>query len=167
MSSKIKASKSKITPFLWFNDNAEEAVNFYVTVFDHSEVETVTHYDKASAKASGRPEGTVMTISFELDGQEFIALNGGPEFKFTPAVSFVVNCETQPEIDYFWEKLSEGGKEVACGWLEDKYGVSWQIVPEVLGELMKNKDSKKSGRVMEALMKMKKLDIEALEEAAG
>ncbi|HEV2833550.1 MAG TPA: VOC family protein [Hanamia sp.] len=167
MSSKIKASKQKITPFLWFNDNAEEAVGFYVSVFDNSEVGTVTHYDKASAMASGRAEGTVMTVSFELEGQQFIALNGGPEFNFTPAISFVVNCETQPEIDYFWEKLSEGGKEIECGWLEDKYGVSWQIVPEVLGELMKNKDSKKSGRVMEALMKMKKLDIEALEEAAG
>lgn len=167
MSSKIKASKQKITPFLWFNDNAEEAVGFYVSVFDNSEVGTVTHYDKASAMASGRPEGTVMTVSFELEGQQFIALNGGPEFNFTPAISFVVNCETQPEIDYFWEKLSEGGKEIECGWLEDKYGISWQIVPEVLGELMKNKDSKKLGRVMEALMKMKKLDIEALEEAAG
>jgi predicted 3-demethylubiquinone-9 3-methyltransferase (glyoxalase superfamily) len=167
MSSKIKASKQKITPFLWFNDNAEEAVGFYVSVFDNSEVGIVSHYDEASAQASGRPEGTVMTISFELDGQHFMALNGGPEFKFTPAISFVVNCETQPEIDYFWEKLSAGGKEVACGWLEDKYGVSWQIVPEVLGELMKSKDPKKSGRVMAALMKMKKLDIEALEEAAG
>ena len=167
MSSKFKESKQKIIPFLWFNDNAEEAVGFYVSVFDNSEVGTVSYYDEASSKASGRPEGTVMTISFELDGQHFIALNGGPEFKFTPAISFVVNCDTQPEIDYFWEKLSAGGKEVACGWLEDKYGVSWQIVPVVLGELMKSKDPEKSGRVMAALMKMKKLDIEALEEAAG
>jgi predicted 3-demethylubiquinone-9 3-methyltransferase (glyoxalase superfamily) len=167
MSSKFKESKQKIIPFLWFNDNAEEAVGFYVSVFDNSEVGTVSYYDEASSKASGRPEGTVMTISFELDGQHFIALNGGPEFKFTPAISFVVNCDTQPEIDYFWEKLSAGGKEVACGWLEDKYGVSWQIVPVVLGELMKSKDAEKSGRVMAALMKMKKLDIEALEEAAG
>ncbi|MEO5648385.1 MAG: VOC family protein [Ginsengibacter sp.] len=165
MASKIKASKQKITPFLWFNDNAEEAAKFYVSIFDNSAMGTVSHYDEGSAKASGRPIGTVMTASFELDGQEFMALNGGPEFKFTPAISFVVNCETQQEIDYFWERLSEGGHEIECGWLRDKYGLSWQIVPVVLGELMKGNDPEKTGRVMAALMKMKKLDMQTLEKA--
>ncbi len=165
MASKIKASKQKITSFLWFNDNAEEAAKFYVSIFDNSAMGTVSHYDEGSAKASGRPIGTVMTASFELDGQEFMALNGGPEFKFTPAISFVVNCETQQEIDYFWERLSEGGHEIECGWLRDKYGLSWQIVPVVLGELMKGNDPEKTGRVMAALMKMKKLDMHTLEKA--
>jgi predicted 3-demethylubiquinone-9 3-methyltransferase (glyoxalase superfamily) len=166
MATQTTSSKQKITPFLWFNDNAEEAVNFYTSVFKNSKIGTISRYDEASAKASGRPAGTVMTVSFELDGQDFMALNGGPEFQFTPAISLVVNCETQQEVDYFWEKLSEGGKEIECGWLQDKYGVSWQVVPVALGELMKSNDSEKTGRVMEALMTMKKLDVEKLEQAA-
>jgi predicted 3-demethylubiquinone-9 3-methyltransferase (glyoxalase superfamily) len=166
MATQTTSSKQKITPFLWFNDNAEEAVNFYTSVFKNSKIGTISRYDEASAKASGRPAGTVMTVSFELDGQDFMALNGGPEFQFTPAISLVVNCETQQEVDYFWEKLSEGGKEIECGWLQDKYGISWQVVPVALGELMKSNDSEKTGRVMEALMTMKKLDVEKLEQAA-
>jgi predicted 3-demethylubiquinone-9 3-methyltransferase (glyoxalase superfamily) len=166
MATQTTSSKQKITPFLWFNDNAEEAVNFYTSVFKNSKTGAISRYDEASAKASGRPVGTVMTVSFELDGQDFMALNGGPEFQFTPAISLVVNCETQQEVDYFWEKLSEGGKEIECGWLQDKYGISWQVVPVVLGELMKSNDPEKTGRVMEALMTMKKLDVEKLEQAA-
>ena len=166
MATQTTSSKQKITPFLWFNDNAEEAVNFYTSVFKNSKIGTISRYDEASSKASGRPAGTVMTVSFELDGQVFMALNGGPEFQFTPAISLVVNCETQQEVDYFWEKLSEGGKEIECGWLQDKYGISWQVVPVVLGELMKSNDPEKTGRVMEALMTMKKLDVEKLEQAA-
>jgi predicted 3-demethylubiquinone-9 3-methyltransferase (glyoxalase superfamily) len=166
MATQITAPKQKITPFLWFSDNAEEAVNFYTSVFKNSQIGTISRYDEASAKASGRPAGSVMTVTFELDGLDFMALNGGPEFKFTPAISLVVNCETQQEVDYFWEKLSEGGKEIECGWLEDKYGVSWQVVPVVLGEIMKSGDSSKTGRVMEALLKMKKLDVETLQQAA-
>ncbi|HEY8188942.1 MAG TPA: VOC family protein, partial [Pyrinomonadaceae bacterium] len=115
----------KITPFLWFNDNAEEAVNFYVSIFKDSKIGAITRYDEGSAAASGRPKGSVMTISFQLEGQEFVALNGGPHFKFTEAVSFVVNCKTQEEVDEFWSKLSAGGEEVQCGWLKDKYGLSW------------------------------------------
>jgi len=166
MATQITAPKQKITPFLWFSDNAEEAVNFYTSVFKNSQIGTISRYDEASAKASGRPAGSVMTVTFQLDGLDFMALNGGPEFKFTPAISLVVNCETQQEVDYFWEKLSEGGKEIECGWLEDKYGVSWQVVPVVLGEIMKSGDSSKTGRVMEALLKMKKLDVETLQQAA-
>jgi predicted 3-demethylubiquinone-9 3-methyltransferase (glyoxalase superfamily) len=166
MATQITAPKQKITPFLWFSDNAEEAVNFYTSVFKNSHIGTISRYDEASAKASGRPAGSVMTVTFQLDGLDFMALNGGPEFKFTPAISLVVNCETQQEVDYFWEKLSEGGKEIECGWLEDKYGVSWQVVPVVLGEIMKSGDSSKTGRVMEALLKMKKLDVETLQQAA-
>jgi predicted 3-demethylubiquinone-9 3-methyltransferase (glyoxalase superfamily) len=155
----------KITPFLWFDDKAEEAMNFYVSIFRNSKVGSVTLYDDAGAKASGRAKGSVMTATFQLDGQDFVALNGGPHFKFTEAVSFVVNCETQEEVDYFWEKLSAGGAEVQCGWLKDKYGLSWQVVPTVLPELFQNKDAEKAQRVMQAMLKMKKLDIKTLQEA--
>ena len=155
----------KITPCLWFDDNAEEAVKFYVSVFKNSRVGSMTRYGEAGAKASGRPKGTVMTVIFQLDGQEFMALNGGPHFTFSPAISLIVNCKTQKEIDALWEKLSEGGEEVQCGWLTDKYGVSWQIVPTVLGKMMQDKDPKKSERVMAALLKMKKLDIKTLKRA--
>ena len=155
----------KITPFLWFDNQAEEAVKFYVSVFKNSKVKGMTHY--TGEEPSGQ-KGSVMTVSFELDGQEFVALNGGPRFKFTEAVSFVINCETQEEIDYYWEKLtSGGGEEVQCGWLKDKYGMSWQIVPTILAELVDEKDPAKSERVMKALMQMKKLDIGKLEEAAN
>lgn len=157
----------KINPFLWFDSQAEEAVSFYTSIFNNSKIVSIARYGKEGAKASGRPEGTVMTIAFQLEGQDFVALNGGPQFKFTEAISFVVNCGSQDEVDYYWEKLTEGGDEEAqqCGWLKDKYGVSWQIVPAVLGELLNDPDPEKSRRVMEALLKMKKIDIEALERA--
>ena len=159
----------KITPFLWFDDNAEEAVSFYTSIFKNSKVTFITRYGKESAEVSGRPQGTVMTMAFQLDGQEFVALNGGPHFKFTEAVSFVVNCESQDEVDHYWGKLSRDGDEKAqqCGWLKDKYGVSWQIVPTVLGELLNDPDSGKSRRVMKALLGMKKIDMGALKQASG
>ena len=155
----------KITPFLWFDDKAEEAVNVYVSIFPNSRIESVARYGEEGAAATGRPKGSVMTVNFQLDGQGFIALNGGPHFKFTEAISFTVNCKTQEEVDAFWEKLSAGGEKGRCGWLKDKYGLSWQIVPTVLGELMANKDPKKSSKVMEAMLKMDKLDIKALKQA--
>ncbi len=155
----------KITPFLWFDDNAEEAANFYVSVFKNSKIGGITRYDEEGAKASGRPKGTVMTVEFQLDGQEFTALNGGPHFKFTEAISLVVNCETQEEVDEFWEKLSEGGEKSRCGWLKDKYGLSWQVVPTVLGELFQSKDAERSERVMKAMLQMDKLDIKTLKQA--
>src|SRR6266498_2832690 len=150
----------KITAFLWFDDQAEEAVKFYTSIFKNSKVGRILRYSGEAAKASGRPVGSVLTIEFELDGQKFTALNGGPQFKFNESVSFVVNCETQKEIDYFWEKLSsEGGQESQCGWLKDKFGLSWQVVPVVLPELIQNADPAKSERVMQAIMQMKKLDL--------
>ncbi len=155
----------KITPCLWFDNQAEEAANFYVSIFKNSKIGKIARYGKEGAKASGRPKGSVMTVTFKLDGQEFLALNGGPHFKFTEAISLVVNCETQKEVDEMWEKLSQGGQEVQCGWLKDKYGLSWQIVPTVLGEMMQDKDAKKTDRVMQALLQMKKLDIKALKQA--
>jgi predicted 3-demethylubiquinone-9 3-methyltransferase (glyoxalase superfamily) len=155
----------KITPFLWFNDNAEEAMHFYTSVFKDSKINGVTRYEGEGAKASGRPEGSVMTASFQLNGQEFVALNGGPLFKFTEAVSFVVNCETQEEIDHYWNKLTEGGEESRCGWLKDKYGLSWQIVPSVLSKLLGDKDPAKAKRAMQAMLQMSKLDIKKLQEA--
>jgi predicted 3-demethylubiquinone-9 3-methyltransferase (glyoxalase superfamily) len=155
----------RITPFLWFNDNAEEAVKFYTSIFKKSKIGKIARYDEAGEKAAGRPAGSVMTIEFEIEGQDFIALNGGPHFKFNEAVSFVVSCKTQTEVDYYWNKLSAGGKEVQCGWLTDKFGLSWQIVPTILGELMSDKDPVKSQRVMEAMLKMVKLDINKLTAA--
>src|SRR6266849_3245979 len=156
----------KITPVLWFDDKAEVAVNFYLSIFKNSKIGTIARYGKEAAELYGRREGTVMTVTFQLDGQEFMALNGGPLFKFTEAISFVVNCKTQAEVDKFWKKLSAGGKEVQCGWLKDKYGLSWQIVPTVLGELLSDKDAAKSQRVMRAMLKMVKLDIKKLRQAA-
>ena len=151
----------KITPFLWFDHQAEEAAKFYTSIFKNSKIEAVTRYGETGPG----PKGSVMTVAFELDGQKFVALNGGPHFKFTEAISFVVNCENQREVDEFWEKLSEGGQEVECGWLKDKYGLSWQIVPTVLVEMLKDKDAEKSQRVMKAMLQMKKLDISRLEDA--
>lgn len=151
----------KITPFLWFDNRAEEAMNFYTSIFKNSKVLTVTRYGDAGPG----PKGTVMTASFVLDGQEFVALNGGPEYKFTPAISFVVNCESQQEVDEYWEKLSAGGREDQCAWLQDKFGVSWQIVPTVLVKLLSDPDPVKAQRVMAAMMKMKKIDIAALKRA--
>ena len=157
----------KITPCLWFDNQAEEAVNFYVSIFENSKILKISRYGEESAKVSGRPAGTVMTVMFLLNGQEFMALNGGPIFKFTEAISFVVNCESQGEMDYFWQKLSEGGEEGVCGWLKDKYGLSWQIVPNVLGELLQDKNPDKRERVMGALLKMKKINIQDLKKAYG
>lgn len=160
-------SHQKVTPFLWFDNQAEEAVKFYTSVFKNSRITTITRYEKAGSIVAGRPEGSVMTVAFELEGQQFTALNGGPDFRFTEAVSFVVNCETQEEIDYFWEKLSEGGdtKAQQCGWLKDKYGLSWQIVPVNIGELLKDPDPEKSQRVMHAMLQMKKIDMSELMKA--
>jgi predicted 3-demethylubiquinone-9 3-methyltransferase (glyoxalase superfamily) len=155
----------KITPFLWFDDNAEEAANYYVSIFRNSRIVNIARYGEAGAKSSGRAKGSVMTVAFVLEGQPFVALNGGPEFTFSPAISFVVNCKTQKEIDDLWKKLSHGGEEVECGWLKDKYGVSWQIVPAVLGEMVSDPDPEKSESVMQALLRMKKLDIEGLKRA--
>jgi predicted 3-demethylubiquinone-9 3-methyltransferase (glyoxalase superfamily) len=157
----------KITPCLWFDNQAEEAVNLYVSIFKNSKLGSVARYGEEGAKVSGRPKGTVMTVTFQLDGQEFMALNGGPMFKFTEAISFIVNCKTQQEVDELWEKLSKGGEEGPCGWLKDKYGLSWQIVPTVLSEMLQDKDTEKSERVMKAMLQMKKLDIERLKKAYG
>ena len=151
----------KITPFLWFDNNAEEAMNFYVSIFKNSKVISVARYGDAGPG----PKGSVMTANFQLNGQEFVALNGGPHFKFTEAISFVVNCETQQEVDEFWEKLSEGGEESRCGWLKDKYGLSWQIVPTILVKLLQDKDPVKAKRVMEAMLQMNKIDIKKLKQA--
>ena len=151
----------RISPFLWFDTQAEEAARFYVSIFENSEIVKIARYGEAGPG----PEGSVMTVVFELEGQEFIALNGGPQFKFTEAISFSVNCETQKEVDQFWEKLSQGGEEGPCGWLKDRYGLSWQINPVILGEMLSDPDPKKSRRVMEAMLKMKKIDIAALKKA--
>jgi predicted 3-demethylubiquinone-9 3-methyltransferase (glyoxalase superfamily) len=152
----------KITPFLWFDNQAEEAAKFYTSIFKNSKIGKIARYGDAGPG----PKGSVMIVEFQLEGQVFVALNGGPLFKFTEAISFVVNCNTQAEVDKFWKKLSAGGKEVQCGWLKDKYGLSWQIVPTVLGELVNDKDAAKSQRVMQAMLKMVKLDIKKLKQAA-
>jgi predicted 3-demethylubiquinone-9 3-methyltransferase (glyoxalase superfamily) len=151
----------KITPFLWFETQAEEAANFYVSLFKDSRITSVSRYGEGGP---GKP-GTVMTVNFQLEGQEFIALNGGPEFTFSPAISFFVDCATQEEVDRLWEKLIEGGEEVQCGWLKDKYGLSWQIVPSGLSDLLNGKDAEGSRRAMQAMLQMKKLDIEKMRQA--
>lgn len=150
-----------ITPFLWFDDKAEEAMNFYTSIFRNSKVGSVSRYGDAGPG----PKGTAMSATFQLEGQKFMALNGGPHFTFSPAISFFVNCETQKEVDHLWKKLSEGGETQQCGWLKDKFGVSWQIVPSVLGKLLRDKNPEKSRRVMEAMLQMQKLDIKALKKA--
>ena len=155
----------KITPFLWFDKQAEEAANFYVSIFRNSKITGVTHYDESSANASGMPAGSVMTVAFQLEGQEFVALNGGPVFTFTNAVSFVVNCDTQEEIDYYWDRLTDGGEVIECGWLKDRYGLAWQVTPAIWQEFLSDPDPEKAKRYMEALMKMKKLDIAELKRA--
>ncbi len=158
--------KQRITPFLWFDTQAEEAANFYVSIFKNSKVGAVTRYDDEGSKAAGRPKGSVMTVAFELDGQELVALNGGPLFKFTEAMSLIVNCETQEEVDHFWTKLSAGGQEIQCGWLKDRFGVPWQIVPTIFMTMLQDKDPEKSKRAMAAMLKMTKLDIATLKRAA-
>ena len=156
-----KINKQKITPFLWFDNNAEEAMNFYTSIFKNSKIVSVTRYGEAGPG----PKGTVMTATFQLEGQEFYALNGGPHFKFTEAISLFVNCETQQEVDELWEKLSAGGEKSRCGWLKDKFGLSWQVIPSMLGKLLNDKDPEKSKRVMNAMMKMDKIDIRLLKQA--
>ena len=151
----------KITPFLWFDSQAEEAANLYASIFKNSKIVSIARYGKSGPG----PEGSVMTVEFQLDGQKFVALNAGPRFKFTEAISFVVNCETQQEVDEYWEKLLEGGEESMCGWLKDKYGLSWQIVPTVLTQLLQDKDPVRAKRVMEAMLQMKKIDVGKLKQA--
>ncbi len=155
----------KITPNLWFDDQAEEAANFYVSIFKNSKIGNISRYGKEGAKVSGRPEGSAMTVSFEIEGQQFLGLNGGPVFKFTEAISFIVNCETQEEVDELWEKLSADPAAEQCGWLKDKFGVSWQIIPSALGKLMSDPDPAKAQRVMQAMLQMKKIDIAGLQQA--
>ncbi len=157
----------KITPCLWFDNQAEEAARFYSAIFENSKIVSITRYGAAGYEVHGIPAGTVMTVAFELNGQAFTALNGGPMFKFNEAISFQVNCDTQEEVDYYWDKLSTGGDEKAqqCGWLKDKYGVSWQVVPTVLPQMLSHSPSEKSERVMKSMLKMKKIDIEELKRA--
>ncbi len=156
----------KITPCLWFDNQAEEAVKFYATIFKNSKIGKVSRYDEASAEVSGQPVGSVLTVEFQLEGQDFIALNGGPVFKFTEAVSFSVDCKGQEEVDMYWNALTKGGgEESVCGWLKDKYGLSWQITPTILGEMLSDPDPKKASRVMQAMLQMKKIDTKALEDA--
>jgi predicted 3-demethylubiquinone-9 3-methyltransferase (glyoxalase superfamily) len=152
---------NKITPFLWFDNQAEEAMNFYMSIFKNSKVESVSRYGEAGPG----PKGSVMTVTFELDGQRLIALNAGPQFKFTPAISFFVDCKTQKEVDELWGKLSAGGRKDRCGWLTDKFGLSWQIVPSELGRMLRDKDPRKSARVMKAMLKMDKIVIKGLRQA--
>jgi predicted 3-demethylubiquinone-9 3-methyltransferase (glyoxalase superfamily) len=163
----MQVRSPRITPCLWFDTQAEEAVKFYTSIFSNSRITSTTRYDSASASASGRPEGSVMTLAFELDGQPFTALNGGPHFRFNEAISLVVNCETQAEVDHFWSRLSEGGDEKAqqCGWLKDRFGVSWQVVPTMLPHLLSHPDPARARKATEALLRMKKLDLEALRRA--
>lgn len=164
----IKDIRTKqVVPCLWFDNKAEEAAKFYVSTIGNSKMGKIVRYGEAAAKASGQPAGSVMTVTFTINGQEFMALNGGPQFTFSPAVSFVLSCDTQKEIDRLWDKLSEGGEKSVCGWLKDKYGLSWQIVPAVLDKMLEDKDEKRSEAVMEALIQMTKLDIKKLQEAYG
>jgi predicted 3-demethylubiquinone-9 3-methyltransferase (glyoxalase superfamily) len=153
----------KITPFLWFDGNAEEAANFYISIFKNSKMGKISRYGDAGPG----PKGSAMSVTFQIEGQEFFALNGGPQFKFTPAISFFVNCETQQEVDELWDKLSAGGRTDRCGWLQDKFGVSWQIIPTVLGQLLGDKDPQRAKRAMQAMLQMTKIDIKKLQQAAG
>ena len=158
----------KITPFLWFDDQAEEAVKFYTSVFRNSKVGRILRYGEEAAKASGRPTGSVLTIEFEIEGQKFVALNGGPQFRFNESVSFVVNCETQKEVDYFWSKLTaDGGEESQCGWLKDKFDLSWQVTPTLLIDMLHDKNSNKAERAMHAMLQIQKIDINKLKTACG
>jgi predicted 3-demethylubiquinone-9 3-methyltransferase (glyoxalase superfamily) len=153
----------KITPFLWFDGSAQEAASFYISIFKNSKMGKISRYGDAGPG----PKGSVMSVTFQIEGQEFFALNGGPQFKFTPAISFFVNCETQQEVDDLWEKLSAGGRTDRCGWLEDKFGVSWQIIPTILGQLLGDKDPQRAKRAMQAMLQMTKIDINRLQQAAA
>ena len=156
----------RITPFLWFDDQAEDAANFYTSVFKNSNIGRIFRHTEEAAEKTGRPVGSVLTIEFEIEGQKFVALNGGPLFKFNESISFVINCETQDEVDYFWGKLTaDGGEESACGWLKDKFGMSWQVTPTILIDMLNDSDEEKSGRVMQAMFQMKKIDVKALKDA--
>ncbi|MBI2522415.1 MAG: VOC family protein [Bdellovibrio sp.] len=166
MQKKGESKLQKITPCLWFDNQAEMAVEFYTSIFKNSKVTGLTRYGEAGAEASGRPKGSVMTVTFQLEGQDFMALNGGPVFTFSPAISLMVNCQTQQEIDILWKRLSEGGQVEQCGWLKDKYGVSWQLVPTIMDELFQTEDYQKSERVMKAMLKMDKIDLAALKRAS-
>ncbi len=157
--------QQKITPFLWFDTQAEEAAKFYTSIFENSRITRISRYGKVGREVHGKEAGSVLTVEFEIEGQTFIALNGGPHFKFNEAVSFQVSCDTQDEIDLFWSKLCEGGEESRCGWLKDKYGVSWQIVPSALPAMLTGGDGTKTERVMDALMQMKKFDVATLQRA--
>jgi len=165
----MESKVQRITPFLWFDTQAEEAALFYTSFFPNSRIVTTTRYTKEGAQGAGRPEGSVMTIAFNLDGQDFVAINGGPIFTFSVAISFVVNCRGQEEVDYYWDKLTQGGDEKAqqCGWLKDRYGVSWQVVPKELIELMGDPDPGRAGRATQAMFSMKKIDIETMRKAAA
>jgi predicted 3-demethylubiquinone-9 3-methyltransferase (glyoxalase superfamily) len=156
---------NKIKPCLWFDGNAEEAVRFYCSVFKDSKMGEVSHYGESVSEATGQPEGAVLTIEFSLNGTDFLALNGGPTFKFNEAVSLMIDCKDQEEVDYFWSRLTEGGEESMCGWLKDKYGLSWQVVPQILTEILTDKDEAKRDRVMKAMLQMRKIDIATLERA--
>jgi predicted 3-demethylubiquinone-9 3-methyltransferase (glyoxalase superfamily) len=161
-----RENMQKITPFLWFDGQAEDAVNFYTSLFKNSKIGRILRYTEEVAENSGRPVGSVLTIEFEIEGQKFVALNGGPLFKFNESVSFVVNCETQEEVDYFWEKLTaDGGDESQCGWLKDKFGLSWQVTPTVLIDMLRDKDPEKAERVMKAMLQMQKIEIPKLKAA--
>ena len=155
----------KITPFIWFDTQAEEAANYYTKLFPNSKIDAITHYDANSAAASKKPEGSVLTVSFTLDGNPFMAMNGGPQFQLNGAVSFMIECETQEELDRYWYAFADGGKEIECGWVVDRFGMTWQVVPKILGEYMTDPDKEKAKRVMAAMLKMKKLEIEPLQRA--
>jgi len=157
----------KITPCLWFDTEAEAAANHYVSIFKNSKIGKIGRYGKEGKEIHGKEAGSVMAVEFEIEGQRFVALNGGPQFKFDEAISFQIHCETQSEVDYFWSRLTDGGKEVQCGWLKDRFGLSWQVVPRVLPELLGDPNPEKAGRVMNAMLKMKKFDIAALQQAAA
>ena len=159
--------KQRITPCLWFDHQAEDAAHFYTSIFENSRIHGITRYDEESSRVAGRPKGSVMTVAFELDGQEFTALNGGPDFTFTEAISLAVNCETQAEVDHFWDKLSAGGQEVQCGWLRDRFGLCWQVTPADWNKMYSTKDKAKAQRVFTAMMGMVKLDVAGLERAAA
>jgi predicted 3-demethylubiquinone-9 3-methyltransferase (glyoxalase superfamily) len=161
----MQMTAKRITPCLWFDDQAEEAAKFYASVFKNFKIGKISRYGKEGFEVHGRKEGTVMTVEFEIEGQKFVALNGGPHFKFNEAVSFQIHCETQQEIDFFWSKLSEGGQEQPCGWLKDKFGLSWQVIPDALPKMLMDENPEKSQLVMKSILQMRKIDLDALKRA--